>query len=244
LALSKLLLYGVLFSGFLILLRLLWSFPSAYVAYLFRRRLLSQNDAWPGNRQVFVIGWTGMRGVIALAAAISLPQTLADGTPFPHRNLIVFLTFSVILVTLVLQGLTLPPLIRALGLAAKSGPDCEEQEARRLMLEAALAQLQNRDRTKDAPGSAGLYDDLAKHYAQRLASISNPRDEPITSSRELRGSYLDVSRELLETERQTAIRLRDEGRISDEVWHGLEHELDLRETQFKSSTKDRPAGTH
>src|SRR5260370_1835944 len=97
LALSKLLLYGVLFSAFLILLRLLWSFPSAYVAYLFRRLLLNQNDARLGTRQVFVIGWTGMRGVIALAAAISLPQTLADGTSFPHRNLIVFLTFSVIL---------------------------------------------------------------------------------------------------------------------------------------------------
>jgi hypothetical protein len=242
--LSKLLFYGVLFSAFLILLRLLWSFPSAYVAYLFRRFLLNQNDARPGTRQVFVIGWTGMRGVIALAAAISLPQTLADGTAFPHRNLIVFLTFSVILVTLVLQGLTLAPLIRVLGLAAKSGPDCEEQEARRMMLEAALAQLQNRDRTEDLPGSAGLYDDLAKHYAQRLAGISNQRDEPNKSSRELRGSYLDLSRELLETERQTAIQLRDDGRISDEVWHGLEHELDLRETRLKPSTKDGRAGAH
>jgi CPA1 family monovalent cation:H+ antiporter len=244
LALSKLLLYGVLFSAFLILLRLLWSFPSAYVAYLFRRLLLNQNDARPGTRQVFVIGWTGMRGVIALAAAISLPQTLADGTSFPHRNLIVFLTFSVILVTLVVQGLTLAPLIRALGLATTSGFNCEEQEARRLMLEAALAQLRNRDRTNDLPDSAGIYDDIARHYADRLASISKQRDEPNKNSPELHGGYLDLSRELLETERQTAIRLRDEGRISDEVWRGLEHELDLRETQLKPGTKDRPAGTH
>ena len=244
LALSKLLFYGVLFSAFLILLRLLWSFPSVYVAYLFRRYLLNHNDTRPDARQVFVIGWTGMRGVIALAAAISLPQTLADGTAFPHRNLIVFLTFSVILVTLVVQGLTLAPLIRALGLATTSGPDCEEQEARRMMLEAALAQLQNRDRTKDLPGSAGLYDDLAKHYAQRLASISNQRDEPNESSRELRGSYLDLSRELLGTERQTAIQLRDEGRISDEVLHRLEHELDLSETRLKPGTKGRRAPAH
>ena len=112
------------------------------------------------------------------------------------------------------------------------------------MLEAALAQLQNRDRTKDLPGSAGLYDDLAKHYAQRLASISNQRDEPNKSSRELRGSYLDLSRELLETERQTAIQLRDEGRISDEVLHRLEHELDLSETRLKPGTKGRRAGAH
>ena len=112
------------------------------------------------------------------------------------------------------------------------------------MLEAALAQLQNRDRTKDVPGSAGLYDDLAKHYAHRLASISNQRDEPNTSSPELHGSYIDLSRELLETERQTAIQLRDDGRISDEVWHGLEHELDLRETRLKPGAKDRRAGAH
>jgi CPA1 family monovalent cation:H+ antiporter len=242
--LSNLLFYGLLFSAFLILLRLVWSFPSVYVAYLFRRYLLNHNDRRPDARQVFVIGWTGMRGVIALAAAISLPQGLADGSPFPHRNLIVFLTFSVILVTLVVQGLTLAPLVRALGLATTSGPDCEEQEARRMMLEAALAQLQNRDRAKDLPGSAGLYDDLAKHYAQRLASISNQRDEPNKSSREVRGSYLDLSRDLLGTERQTAIQLRDEGRISDEVLHRLEHELDLSETRLKPATKGRSGGAH
>ena len=90
----------------------------------------------------------------------------------------------------------------------------------------------------------GIYDDIARHYADRLASISKRRDEPNKNSPELHGGYLDLSRELLETERQTAIRLRDEGRISDEVWRGLEHELDLRETQLKLGTKDRPAGTH
>ena len=90
-----------------------------------------------------------MRGVVPLAAAISLPQTLGNGTPFPRRNLIIFLTFSVILVTLVLQGLTLPPLIRMLGLAGASGP-YQEQQARRLVLEAALKYLENH-RAKDSP---------------------------------------------------------------------------------------------
>jgi monovalent cation/hydrogen antiporter len=97
------------------------------------------NDTRLDARQVFVIGGTGMRGVTALAAAISLPQGLADGSPFPHRNLTLFLTFNVILVTFVVEGLTLAPLIRALGLATTSGPDREEQEAHRMMLEATLA---------------------------------------------------------------------------------------------------------
>ena len=100
---SRLILYGVLFSVFLILLRLFWTFPGVYVAYFIRTRLLRQDEKRPDARQVFVIGWTGMRGVIALAAAMSLPRTIADGSQFPHRDLIVFLTFSVILVTLVFR---------------------------------------------------------------------------------------------------------------------------------------------
>src|SRR6266699_988411 len=115
--LRTLLVYGAFFSAFLILLRLMWMFPGAYVANVIRRRILRQNERLPQARQIFVVGWTGMRGVISLAAAMGLPQTLADGSPFAQRNVIIFLAFSVILVTLVLQGLTLPPLIRALGLA-------------------------------------------------------------------------------------------------------------------------------
>ena len=82
-------------------------------------------------REVFVVGWTGMRGVLALAAAISVPEVLGNGQPFEARNLIVFLAFCVILVTLVLQGLTLPALIRALGLAGTTGMEPEEREARK-----------------------------------------------------------------------------------------------------------------
>ena len=84
-----------------------------------------------------------MRGVVSLAAALALPTLLADGSPFPQRNLIVFLTFCVIFVTLVLQGITLPPLIRALGLAGAAGPNCEEREARRIVTEAAVSHLED-----------------------------------------------------------------------------------------------------
>ena len=108
-----------------------------------------------------------MRGVVALAAAISLPEMLADGSPFPQRNLIVFLTFSVILVTLVLQGLTLPPLIRALGLGGSAGQQAEEQEARRAMIEAALEHLL-RARAKNRAEFAHVYDDIEKNYTARL----------------------------------------------------------------------------
>src|SRR3954454_161977 len=111
-----------------------------------------------------------MRGVVSLAAAIGLPAVLADGSPFPQRNLIVFLTFSVILVTLVLQGLTLPSLIHALGLAGSVGPNCEEQEARRIIIEAALSHLAGA-KTRDTEENAAIYDDLTGHYTPRLASV-------------------------------------------------------------------------
>ena len=130
----------------MIVLRLLWVFPGTALAYWIRRRVLHQNEPRPPARQIFVTGWTGMRGVIALAAALSLPEHLADGSPFPQRNLIIFLTFSVILVTLVLQGLTLPALIRALGLAGATGANCEETEARRIMAEAALETIEQDER--------------------------------------------------------------------------------------------------
>jgi Na+/H+ antiporter len=237
-SLPKLILYSVLFSALLIVLRLLWSFPGAYGGYFFRRNILRQNEAYPGWRQVFVVGWTGMRGVIALAAAISLPQTVADGSPFPHRDLIVFLTFAVILVTLVLQGLTLPMLIRALGLAGNAGPDCEEQEARRLMLEAALTQIQNRDRASDLPGSATVYEDVERHYKDRLATVVGGSDDVTEQGTKIYQQFLVLSRELLDTERKTALGLRDEGRISDEVLRQLEHELDLSEIRLNAATSD------
>src|SRR5581483_593512 len=95
-------------SVVVIALRILWMYPGAWIAYSIRTRLLKQHYKRPDKRSVFVLGWTGMRGVLALAAAFSLPQALQDGSPFAQRELIIFLTFAIILVTLVLQGLTLP----------------------------------------------------------------------------------------------------------------------------------------
>ncbi|MFI5103505.1 MAG: Na+/H+ antiporter, partial [Terriglobales bacterium] len=169
-----LLLFGTLFSALVIVLRLLWVFPGSSFSYFIRKRLLHQSEPAPSARQIFVIGWTGMRGVIALAAAISLPETLQDGSPFPQRNLMIFLTFCVILVTLVLQGLTLPPLIRALGLSGASGPNCEEEDARRLMAQAAVNYLEkNRQNEEDNADFAALYDDLKEHYRRRLSSLAH-----------------------------------------------------------------------
>ena len=233
-SLRQLLLYGALFSGIVIVLRLLWMYPGAYLAYIIRKRVFHQNNVLPSAKQIFVVGWTGMRGVVALAAAIALPETLADGRPFPERNLIVFLTFSVILVTLVLQGLTLPPLIRALGLAGTENNITEEEEARRIITSTALAHLEEA-RGQDLPDFVAVYDDIARRYARRLASLSKDKTADDGMSTKELERYRVVIRGLLHVERKTAVRLRNEGRINDEVLRRIERELDLSETRMALS---------
>ena len=236
--LRTLLLYGLAFSALLILLRLMWMFPGAYFANVIRRRLLHQTEPLPPARHIFVVGWTGMRGVVSLAAAIALPQTLTDGTPFAQRNIIIFLAFSVILVTLVLQGLTLPPLIRALGVAGpSSGPHPEEREARRTILQAALSHLEKSRSEADSEG-AEVYEDLAQHYRHRLATLAEEGDVATdaigpTFYRRLN----DLSRELLHVERQRAVQLRNQRRISDELLREIEHELDLGEARLSAKSR-------
>ena len=229
--------YGLAFSALLILLRLIWAYPGAYTANWIRRRLLHQSITRPSAKSIFVIGWTGMRGVISLAAAIALPRTLAGGVPFVQRNAIVVFTFCVILVTLVLQGLTLPPLIRWLGLAGVAQPDTEEREARRAILQAALSHLED-TRSHQGEEFADVYDDLEHHYRRRIASLGDTTEAVEgTETAALHNKYIALSRELLEIERQVAVQLRNQRRINDEVLRRLERELDLGEEELQAKSK-------
>ncbi len=230
--LRTLTIYGAVFCAFLIVLRLVWVFPGAYLSYWIRKHVLHQNEKVPTARQVFVIGWTGMRGVISLAAAIAVPQLLANGEPFVQRNVIIFLTFSVILVTLVLQGLTLPYVIRGLGLGGTSATDEEERSARRLMTEAALSHLEQLRSTASSDGTE-VYDELARHYHRRLATLDH-HDRPHESGGvDFYKTFSALSRELLRIERRTAVDLRNQRKIGDELLRELEHELDLGELKFE-----------
>jgi len=231
-SLRALIAYGAIFSVLLILLRLIWTFPGAHLAYFIRRKFSHQKERTPGVRQIFVVGWTGMRGVISLAAAIALPQRLANGTPFAQRDIIIFLAFSVILVTLVLQGLTLPPLIRALGLAGAAEAHPEEQEARRAILEAALAYL-DKPREEGGAESAEVYADLTQHYRHRLEVLGEAKGGvEAGGSGNFYKRFVEVSGEALRIQRRTAVQLRNQGQISDELLRELERELDLDEARL------------
>ena len=228
-SMKQLLVYGATFSALLIVLRLLWMYPGSLFGHWFRTRVLHQDYPRPTPGGIFVLGWTGMRGVLALAAAMSLPEKLSDGSAFPQRNLIIFLTFSVILVTLVVQGLTLPSVIRLVGLAGTSGPNCEAREARRIMTRAALQRLEQA-RAQDIPQLAPVYNDLKQHYEDRLQRLTGGNGGEESS--EQYAHVLDLSRDLLRAERETALSLRAAGRVSDETLRQIERELDLRESEL------------
>jgi Na+/H+ antiporter len=124
--------YGVGFSAMMIAVRMAWVYGETYVAYAVQRWVQKVEVEKPEPRSLFVIGWGGMRGVLSLAAAVSLPYVLPDGRMFPQRSMIIYLAFCLIVTTLVVQGLTLPWLIRRLGLSEPVRVKDEEQEARRV----------------------------------------------------------------------------------------------------------------
>src|SRR5262249_22103793 len=128
---------ALLVSAAVVLVRIAWVFPGAHLPFLLTKKFPSREPR-PDWQNVVIIAWSGMRGVVSLAAAFALPFVLPNGSPFPGRNYILFLTFSVILVTLVFQGLTLPIVIRKLRLEADVSTDEEERTARLKANEAAI----------------------------------------------------------------------------------------------------------
>ena len=226
--------YGATFAILVIALRIIWVYPGAAIAYWIRHNMLHQKGPKPTGKQIFIVAWTGMRGVLSLAAAISLPTVLEDGSPFPQRNVIIFLTFCVIFATLVLQGLTLPAVIRKLGLSAGSTLNMEEQQARLLILNTVLEYLE--DLTKDSkPEHATIYEDMIRHYRVRVTLIEAGGQEKLEQELALARYERNLTQELRALERSTAVILRNEDRINDELLRVIERELDLSEARYQNT---------
>jgi len=230
--LPRLLWYAAQISLAIILIRILWVFPASYLPRLLFRSLRAR-DPYPAWQNVAIVAWTGMRGVVSLAAALTLPFTLDNGQPFPGRELILFLTFVVIIVTLVLQGLTLPPLIRWLEVKADRSEEQEEREARLKANQAALLRLNDlamHERVDEA-----TLDRMRAEYEDRIAQLEEQRDG--NGDRQRHGglfssAYDRLAREALKQERRTIIELRDQRVINDEVMRRIQKDLDLAETRL------------
>src|SRR5271156_3996210 len=223
---SVLLRYGVGFSLAMIAVRMLWVFGEMYLSYLLRRRTEEGHIEAPRPAEVFIIGWGGMRGVLLLAAAISLPYTLAQ------RSMIIYLAFCLIFATLVIQGLTMPAVIRMLGLSRTQPSRREEQEERRMLLRDAIAHLSRR-RAKHKDKSA-MFSELIAMYQRRLDSLppeseGEPRRNVDYSDRKA------AMMEVLQVERDSLIRMRDDGNIDEEILRSLQYELDLTESRIHTA---------
>jgi CPA1 family monovalent cation:H+ antiporter len=171
-----------------------------------------------------------MRGVLGLAAAMSLPETLRSGERFPERNVIIFLTFCAIFATLVLQGLSLPAIIRRLGLGGVEGVHQEEELARREMIQAALQELSRIKEEKEGEDTE-LEDRLESYYRRQLALLNHYGNTDGTGSGAL-DETASVAQRLRAVERSVALKLRDENKIHDEVLRSLERDLDLLDARF------------
>jgi NhaP-type Na+/H+ or K+/H+ antiporter len=227
---GQLLLYAVLVSLTVILVRILWVFPATYVPRWASRRLREQDPA-PPWRSVTIVAWTGMRGVISLAAALALPNQTMLGGQFSDRDLIIFLTFCVILATLVVQGLSLPSLIRALGLEDDRIGEKEETHGRIQIAEAAL------DRLEELGGEDWVREDTEERvrslYTYRRNRFASRFDGDTDGVEERSANYQRLMFELLVAQRQRLISMRDEGSIGDEVMHRIERDLDLEESRLE-----------
>lgn len=230
-SLATLIWYAVLISATAIIVRLLWVFPAAYIPRLISRQLRDR-DPYPDWRLLLLIGWTGMRGIVSLAAALALPLTTNNGAPFPHRDSIVFLTFGAILVTLVLQGLTLPALIGWLKIGEDDGIEREEMEGRLRAAEAALDRLDELITQDKTLAEAEMVQWLRTQYSERIRRVSACCVAMDRGSYEQLAAFRQLQHEMLTAERRTAIKLRNQGIINDEVLHRIERDLDLESTRL------------
>ncbi len=221
---ARLIGYAALVSLTVIVLRFVWVFAVLHAPKWIARRMSN----WRGA--VF-LSWAGMRGAVSLAAALALPLETDAGAPFPGRDLILFLTFSVILATLVGQGLTLPFVIRILGLEDDGVEEREDAKARIHAAEAALARLE------ELVGEDWVREDTAERmrgaYRFRTTRFRARLDDGDDGAVESRSQdYQRLRRELLDAERQALVELRYTGAISNDVWLRVGRDLDLEDTRL------------
>ena len=236
---ATLFLYAAAVSLAVVVARFAWVFPATYVPRWASRRL-RERDPSPPWQAVTVISYSGMRGAVSLAAALALPLN------FPDRNLVLFLTFCVILVTLVAQGLTLQPLIRLLGLQDDGAMEREEVKARLLAAEAALRRIEDLAEEEwvfedTAERMRGMYGYRRNRFAARHASLSDELAEELAEELademdyETRSTnYQRLRRALLDAERDAVLRLRSEGRIGDDAMRRVERDLDLEVSRLET----------
>ncbi len=226
--------YGAALSAAVILIRFVWVYPATYLPRLIPA--IRKDDPFPSWRAPFLVAFAGMRGGISLAAALAIPLYTSTRGPFPRRDLIVFLTFCVIFVTLVLQGLLLRHVIHWLGLDERGHKERQqlrqkEVSARLAMLQTVLEHLEQNDDRHDPQLVAPIRD----HYQQQYDRLDTAQKEHGHEGRQAR---LELRRHLLALERDRVRSLRDSGEINDQILQHLERQIDLAEVHLLTKLRE------
>lgn len=225
--------YALVVTAAVVLIRLTWFFAVPSITAIVDRGSRSPQRHLSASWRM-VMAWSGMRGAVSLAVALAIPLTVGDGSDFPQRDLILFLTFAVIFFTLVVQGLTLPALVRRLD-SDDDEPDTEEEiRARLVAAKAALAQIDalgaeewTRDDTTQR--MRGVYDYRARRFAARLGKIEDDGYEDRSQA------YQEMVRVVLQAQRDALLTMRREGRLSNETFNLILRDLDLEESRLEAT---------
>ena len=231
-ALGEVLLYAVLVYGAVVGVRFAWFFTVPYLHPVFDRLLRARYLRAPWQERL-VMGWSGMRGAVSLAAALAVPLSTNAGDSFPGRDLIVFLAYATILATLVLQGLTLGPLVRWLRLEADGGG--EELAELKARLTGAHAALERAEQTSEAAGiPPEAQESVREHYEERIRRYAAGLRAGGTTEEYREGSeaWRSWRRGLISAEREAIVNLRDRGEVSPEGMRRVERDLDLEESRL------------
>ncbi|MBX7450276.1 Na+/H+ antiporter [Mycolicibacterium sp. 3033] len=223
--------YAAAVIGAVVLSRFLWFFTVPYLIRVLDRRPRQRSRRAPASWRI-VLAWSGMRGAVSLAVALAVPARTADGTAFPHRELILFLTFAVIFFTLVVQGLTLPALIERLDRTA----DPETTEEDRARLAAARAAIDRIDELADeewtradtAERMRGLYEYRTQRFEARLAG------DEVGDYEERSRTYQDMVRAVLAAQRDELVAMRRRGELSNEAFNRILRDIDLEESRLET----------
>ena len=229
---------AVVVSAVVIVTRFVWMFPATYLPRLIPA--VARKDPAPPWQWPFVLAHTGVRGIVSLAAALAIPLSTADGTPFPHRDLVLLLTFVIVLVTLVGQGLTLPWVIEKLGLSNAGRRERMERraaefDARQRAIQSVIDRLDREAAERDIPED--IYTRLRAHHLDLLSQIEL-RSHDDDAHKQRVNLLDDIEREVISEEREFINELYVRGELKDEARRRIERGLDLREAEIESLRDD------
>jgi Na+/H+ antiporter len=216
--------------------RFIWVFPASYLPRWLSAKL-AKRDPSPSWQALFFLSFTGVRGVDSLAVALAIPYTILNGEPFPHRDLILFVTFGVIIITLVGQGSMLPYVVRWLGLSQAGKKEHKDEiKAELRARQAALKQVEKR--LEKAIKNCGLPPDAIEHLRTRNKSRLQVLPENLTEGLVHMRQTAALKRDLINSERDFIYKLLREGKITDEARRRIEYELDLEEAAVANRGAD------